>query len=128
MRPQGIQRKRVRGYDMQAESRKLNGLPAISVCRPGKYSNPFKLIKLGRDWYVHDVLSDQHSRKFTTKTEAATEACSLFEYVLKRKHREHLAEFLAPLKGHNLACFCRIGEPCHRDVLLRLVEDGEVME
>lgn len=31
-----------------------------------------------------------------------------------------LNEFLAPLRGKNLACFCPIGAPCHADVLLEL--------
>ena len=28
--------------------------------------------------------------------------------------------FLAPLRGKNLACWCKPGEPCHADILLRL--------
>lgn len=27
---------------------------------------------------------------------------------------------LSPLRGKHLACWCRIGQPCHADVLLRL--------
>lgn len=27
---------------------------------------------------------------------------------------------LTPLRGKNLACWCRLGEPCHADVLLEL--------
>jgi hypothetical protein len=27
---------------------------------------------------------------------------------------------LSPLKGRNLACWCRLGAPCHADVLLEL--------
>lgn len=29
--------------------------------------------------------------------------------------------YLGPLKGKNLACWCRLDQPCHADVLLRLV-------
>jgi hypothetical protein len=29
-------------------------------------------------------------------------------------------EDLSELRGKNLACFCKIGEPCHADVLLEL--------
>ena len=31
---------------------------------------------------------------------------------------------LLPLRGKNLACWCRLGEPCHADVLLRLANRG----
>jgi len=27
---------------------------------------------------------------------------------------------LTPLRGKNLACWCKLGEPCHADVLLEL--------
>jgi hypothetical protein len=27
---------------------------------------------------------------------------------------------LLPLRGKNLACWCKLGEPCHADVLLEL--------
>ena len=30
---------------------------------------------------------------------------------------------LAPLRGKNLACWCKLGQPCHADVLLRLAND-----
>ena len=124
VRPLRIQRKRRRGYDMQAESMALNGLPAVSVCRGGKWGNQFRVVNFGREWFVYDSLSYQHSRPFKTKQEAATEAVSLFWYVLVRKQREHLDEFLAPLKGKNLACFCSLGDPCHADVLLRLANQA----
>ena len=29
------------------------------------------------------------------------------------------------LRGRNLACWCRLGEPCHADILLRIANDGE---
>lgn len=32
-------------------------------------------------------------------------------------------KFLDPLRGKNLACWCKPGAPCHADVLLRLAND-----
>lgn len=32
-------------------------------------------------------------------------------------------DWLAPLRGKNLACWCRLDEPCHADILLRLAND-----
>lgn len=33
---------------------------------------------------------------------------------------QDFAEWLAPLRGKNLACWCKLGEPCHADVLIEL--------
>lgn len=32
----------------------------------------------------------------------------------------HLTQELTELRGKNLACWCKIGNPCHADVLLEL--------
>jgi hypothetical protein len=47
--------------------------------------------------------------------ETAAQAVALF-----RTHvAKHLArDIRATLRGKNLACWCKIGDPCHRDVLL----------
>lgn len=29
-------------------------------------------------------------------------------------------DFLTPLRGRNLACFCELTDPCHADILLQL--------
>ena len=31
---------------------------------------------------------------------------------------------LDELRGNNLACWCKVGTPCHADVLLRLANEG----
>jgi hypothetical protein len=42
-KPQRIQVSRKAGFDLQAASRALNGLPAKLVTRPGKWGNPFSI-------------------------------------------------------------------------------------
>ena len=32
-------------------------------------------------------------------------------------------DYLLPLKDHHLACWCKIGEPCHADTLVQLVNE-----
>jgi hypothetical protein len=66
----------------------------IKVSRPSKYGNPYTVAEHGRDAAV---------RLFRQYAEQQTEA-----------GRWNLDE----LRGRNLACWCRIGEPCHADVLL----------
>jgi len=31
-----------------------------------------------------------------------------------------LPELIEPLRGKNLACWCRLDQPCHADVLLKI--------
>lgn len=38
----------------------------------------------------------------------------------------NLDEFLAPLRGHDLMCWCPLDQPCHADVLLELANRKEV--
>lgn len=48
------------------------------------------------------------------------------DYVVWRDDEGHWtvsnggATWLEPLRGKNIACWCKLGEPCHADVLLRL--------
>ena len=122
MKPQRIQRKRTKGYNMQAESMALNGLPAVSVCRPGKWGNHFavKWHPYCRQFYVLNTLSRRPSDFFASKREAAEEACKQFRYFLDRKYRSGLRLKASPLRGKNLACFCALDMPCHADIWLEI--------
>ena len=44
---------------------------------------------------------------------------TLTQTILKREP-EKMRAMLDPLRGKNLACWCKPGEPCHADVLLAL--------
>lgn len=68
---------------------------AVSITRPGRYGNPF------------------------TAREYGNLALFLFEQNLKIVLAVR-PDFLLPLRGKDLACFCKEGEPCHGDILLRL--------
>lgn len=84
-------------------------LPAGTVCvtrtayGPGKFGNPFKVGKEG-----------------TPPTNA--EAVQSFREWLDNTPEGQDMAFRAKrdLRGKNLACWCRIGDPCHADVLLEL--------
>jgi hypothetical protein len=64
----------------------------VSVTRPGKWGNPFVV---GNCSSVIDPV-----------TRFACEVAPLLD--------------LTPLRGKNLACWCKLGEPCHADILLEL--------
>jgi len=110
--PVRIQRKRTKGYDMQAESRAINGLECVYVGRGTPYGNPFKV----GDTVI--VKSEAGEDYVVVTTEIA---------VLLFRHRmnnivEQLGLFpFEALKGRNVSCFCALDAPCHGDVLLELV-------
>ena len=93
MTPQRIQRRRTRGW------RKPKA--AIIVTRPGPYGNPFVV---GVDGTAAECV-----KAFSEMMD---------EWMLADPYG--FEEFIAPLRGHDLCCWCRIGEPCHADTLLRI--------
>jgi hypothetical protein len=99
--PTRIQRKRVKGWRMPPN--------AISVTRPGKYGNPFKVGERVEDesvpngyWFIDEV-----------------HCLELFEMHVNAQLLDN-PHWLDPLRGKDLACFCPLTSPCHADVLLRL--------
>lgn len=44
-------------------------------------------------------------------------------YINLPKNAEYKEAAIKALRGKNLACFCKIGEPCHADVLLAVVNE-----
>lgn len=114
MKPQRIQRKRVAGFDLQAESVARNGLPCVSVTRPGPYGNP---LVVGRDGTAAECKA-----KFRKAWDDAI-ACA------KRDRTPYMPFgkpiYLGPLVGKNLACFCKEDALfCHGDDLIELAAEA----
>jgi Domain of unknown function (DUF4326) len=115
MKPQRMQLSRHAGFNLQAESEKLNGLPAKRVTRPGKWGNPFTIDDIAKT-YKLDAAAAQVK---------AVELCGRWlRGTLDKKLSPHPppspAEIRAELKGYNLACWCRPGTPCHSEVLIEI--------
>ena len=88
--PDRIQLKRTKGWRMPANT--------VKVDRTSKwFGNPFKV------------------DEFTT----AGEAVMLFRRYI-RQSEILMALARHELRGKNLACWCKPGEPCHADVLLEI--------
>lgn len=123
--PIRIQRKRTKGFDLQAESMTSNGLPCVYVGRPSKFGNRFKVglwfRKITPDWVVWSSGDRPFGDRQVTSNE---EALALFEeYAEARlKWDKH---WLEPIRGKNLACWCRTDAPCHADILLELANREE---
>jgi len=96
-RPVRLQFRRSAGFDLQAYSRSVNGLPARLCTRPGSFGNVY-VVDAGR-----------------TPAQAVDRYRDLWAGHCPNMYRLGLSM----LVGCNLACFCREdAEHCHVDVLL----------
>lgn len=122
MKPRRIQLKRTKGW------RKPEG--AVVVTRPGPWGNPFVavpapaggwLLAVASKWQgdatVVDIAREANTTApWPTKTAAARGAVAAF----RRLHDNPTSRESArkSLGGRALACWCKIGTPCHADVWL----------
>jgi hypothetical protein len=97
MTPKRIQRRRTKGWKMPPGT--------VYVGRPTKYGNPFKI---GDPHPVFSVPMD------------AEDVCKMYEWGMVNVKPD-----LSELRGKNLACWCKEGDPCHADVLLRLANEAK---
>jgi hypothetical protein len=107
---------RVKGFDLQASSRALNGLSAMTVTRPGRWGNPFGIAEV--------------AARFGLESEAAQAKAvviygewieGLLDPALDPgRAPPTVVELVAELGGRNLACWCKPGTPCHADLLIGL--------
>ena len=92
--PQRIQRRRVKGWRLPAE--------AVIVTRPTKWGNPFRV-------------TAERSRR---------EVVVAYSIWIEMPDQLGLRnEIKRELRGHDLACWCRVDKPCHADVLLRIANE-----
>ena len=91
--PIRVQLSRKKGWRMPANT--------VKVCRPGKWGNPFKV----------GVDGD------------AEKCVELFGMDVCNPCNPRVGfgfDEIQQLRGKNLACWCKLGSPCHTDVLIRL--------
>lgn len=91
-KPHRVQLSRKKGWRMPPDT--------LSVARPGKWGNP----------YVFSEAEGGRSRAVAAYRDL------LFAFDDPVGWPEHIGE----LRGKNLACWCRLDQPCHADVLLEL--------
>jgi hypothetical protein len=123
MKPKRIQRQRTKGWRMPANT--------VSVTRPGKWGNPFIIInEEGFPWVTDsrdpsmpvlnmnraaEAIGGTEFKRDMTWDEADRAVVALY-----RQHCIDTLPDLTPLRGKDLACWCKPGAPCHADVLLEL--------
>lgn len=104
-RPVRIQRKRTKGW--HGSQAVKNGLPIAYVNRPLRWGNPFSFPKGNLKAQANAV------RYFETALRSGRLVNTNGVRMTVQMAKEELA-------GHNLGCFCPVGEPCHADVLLEI--------
>ena len=116
MKPVRIVLSRRAGFDLQAISQALNGLPAQSVARPGPWGNPFT---------IEAVMEETGLDKDTAQAEAVSRYGRWMRGGIEGPKRPPEREKIrTELAGKNLACWCREGSPCHVDALLKLANEA----
>lgn len=92
----------------------------VSVTRPGKWGNPFKVglwfKRLSSDWMVWSRGDGPFGDTLVENLEQSLELWR--DYAPKRLGWDR--RWLEALRGKDLACWCPEGSPCHADLLLEL--------
>ena len=103
--PQRIQRKRSKGFKVPEG--------AVYVGRPTIYGNPFSVTeKMKPGTRVGGF------REYIT-VPTVEDAIDCYRLYLNEKP-ELVAQIKQELRGKVLMCWCRVGQPCHADVLLEI--------
>jgi hypothetical protein len=113
--PVRLQLSRTRGFRLHQLSHATNGLPARRVDRTTPYGNPFRHVS---DEGILKITSDEE----TARRAVAGELVQMFRDWLDRDPvgQRLAARVRAELRGHNLACWCRLDRPCHADIELEI--------
>ncbi|WP_051325997.1 DUF4326 domain-containing protein [Glycomyces tenuis] len=115
------------------------GRPPVYVGRPSRWGNPFRIhnghTSVGPMWHVavntwkHIPADECVYGYVTSSSPLGPEAVvSLYQDMLavrRRDEPDRFWEWLAPLAGRDLMCWCSVEDPCHGDVLLELANGGE---
>lgn len=123
-KPVRIQLSRVGGFRLQAHSRSINGLDAVKVDRTTPLGNPYRIgetvdLKQMRRW----------SWNISPKGRLvvcgdAIQAVMYFRHALLWDSASHNL-VRRELRGHNVACWCGLEDPCHGDPLMWLANSTE---
>ena len=112
MQPKRIQRKRSKGWRKPSNT--------VNVTRPGKWGNQFDLKTEENKLYMEREPSGlTRSKKEIAEVEeqARINAVQFFKSSLSIADKALIKK---ELKGKNLMCWCKEGEPCHGDILLKI--------
>jgi hypothetical protein len=115
--PKRIQQRRTKGWRMPPG--------AVYVGRPTRWGNPyFPGSGMTRGFFDKDMTPTEYDVRDPRVQ------VQWFRELMMQLSPKGRAEFLAPLRGKDLACWCRLTDkdgkpvPCHADVLLELANEA----
>jgi hypothetical protein len=109
--PERIQLSRAKGWRIPENT--------VKVDRNSAWGNPFEVWRDDEDQWL--VSNSSCHWPVPNKLAGQALAVEKFEATATRSVGHYGGmTWLAPLRGKNLACWCKPGTPCHADVLLRL--------
>lgn len=97
--PKRVQFKRIKGFKLPEN--------CVRVTRPGKWGNMYKI--------GMTAMNDNQEVVFLETREDVIAAHERMTQRILAKH----PDWLEPLRGKDLACFCKIEDKCHADTLLK---------
>lgn len=108
--PKRIQRRRTKGWVMP------DGV--VYVGRPSRYGNPYRVgtTVVTLEDEIVDVKSIEQSLELYRRN---------MKLLIKLAWMHEKVDFLAPLRGKDLACWCALDAPCHAGILLELANAQE---
>lgn len=120
-----LQRSRAKGSRLVSP----NGLPVVCVSRPGRWGNHYKVINPAISEARYAVVDIRHGgivsrfgfQEHAIECSIKRFSCELYLGLLSFG----VIDIRRELAGKNLACWCKLGSPCHADVLLRVAAGGE---
>jgi len=121
MRPVRMRLSRKKGFNLQEQSRAVNGLPAVNCARPSRWGNPFTMKGCREAGFIG------------SDAEIASRCVEAFRVWIDTPYWENnwsgpksgtarasILGTLSYLRGKNLACWCALDAACHCEVLLEL--------
>jgi|SRR5665213_51006 len=119
--PVRLQLRRTKGFRLQEVSFRTNGLLAVKVDRGNVFGNPFEIETLGRNGAIETfrrlILGEMSDDELGMHSEAVHWGGDA-EHL--RSIGQNIGSQIGVLRGKNLACWCRLDQACHADVLLEL--------
>ena len=91
---------------------------AIVVDRPSSWANPFIVVTSGDPPAPQAVVTERRAQCVSMFRTWLQDPDSVWAEGAGRAR--WIVEHVRELRGHDLACRCPLGEPCHADVLLEM--------
>ena len=111
--PVRVQLSRRKGWRMPANT--------VSVARPGKCGNPFTIVGAIESGYASTATAQAFVVEcFRDWLGPSQSGRDWWQGKESDRRKAAIFECLPALRGKNLACWCRLGDSCHANVLLEL--------